>query len=113
MRKNMVMILRGKDIYSSTDETSSKSEEFESEHNEDAYPCEGDLVMIRRTLKDQPSLQLESQRENIFRTRCKILENTCSLIVDSGSWRNFFNTRLVENLNLIVILHPKSYSFIA
>ena len=45
--------------------------------------------------------------ENIFHTRCKVLENICSLIVDSGSCCNF--SRLVEKLNLQVVPHPKPY----
>nr|KYP40969.1 hypothetical protein KK1_037684 [Cajanus cajan] len=37
--------------------------------------------MIRRLLNNQPSGTL-SQRKNIFHTRCNILNNACSLIVD-------------------------------
>ena len=51
----------------------------------------------------------ETQRENIFHTRCKILEHTCSLIVDTGSCCNSYNTRLVEKLDLQVIPYPKPY----
>jgi len=40
--------------------------------------------MIRRTLNNHPSTSIETQRENIFHTRCNVLENICSLIVDSG-----------------------------
>ena len=65
--------------------------------------------MIRRTFNNQPSMKHETQRENIFHTRCKILENTCSLIVDSGSCCNCCSTRFVEKLDLQVIPHPKPY----
>jgi len=64
------------------------SEEFESDDSEVAYAHEGELLMIRRTLNNQPSPHPESHRENIFRTRCKISENVCSLIVDNGSCCN-------------------------
>jgi len=40
------MILRGRDEYSSQDDESSKEEK---ENSEGAYPCEGELMMIRRT----------------------------------------------------------------
>ena len=50
----------------------------------------------------------DSQRENVFHTR-RILENICSLIVDSGSCCNCWSTRLVEKLNLSIISCSKSY----
>jgi len=65
--------------------------------------------MIRTTLNSQPSMKYEAQRKNIFHTRCKTLENTCSLIVDSESCCNYYSTRLVEKLDLQVIPHPKPY----
>jgi len=46
------MILRGVDHYSSQDEQKSESETSSEESNDEskeiAYPCEGDLLMIRR-----------------------------------------------------------------
>ena len=69
----------------------------------------GELLMIRKALNNQPSMNHETQRENIFHTRCKVLENTCSLIMDSGFCCNCCSTRLVEKLDLQVIPHPKPY----
>nr|KYP73832.1 hypothetical protein KK1_006489 [Cajanus cajan] len=109
-----VMIMRGHDIYSSQDEaptSSSNSEEEASEQEEgveSTFPYEGELLMIRRLLKNQPSGTL-SQRENIFHTRCKVSNNARSLIVDSGSWCNCCSTRLVEKLSLTTSPHPKPY----
>uniref|UniRef100_A0A151UHX3 CCHC-type domain-containing protein n=1 Tax=Cajanus cajan TaxID=3821 RepID=A0A151UHX3_CAJCA len=84
-----VMILRGQDIYSSQDEatTSSSSSEDEEEISEEeqcevTYPYNGELIMMRRVLNNQPS-DTQSQRENIFHTRCNISNQACSLIVDS------------------------------
>nr|KYP31555.1 hypothetical protein KK1_048051 [Cajanus cajan] len=97
-----VMILRGQDIYSSQDEatTSSSSSEDEEEASEGescevTYPYNGELLMMRRVLNNQPS-DTQSQRENIFHTRCNISNKACSLIVDSGSWCNCCSTRMVE-----------------
>jgi len=70
---------------------------------------EGDPLMVRRMLNTQPSPQVLTQRDNIFHTRCKILENTCSLSMDSGSCCNCYNTRLVDKLSLIVLPHQKPY----
>nr|KYP32501.1 hypothetical protein KK1_046807 [Cajanus cajan] len=108
------MIMRGHDIYSSQDEattSSSNSKEEASEQEEgmeSTFPYEGELLMIRRLLNNQPSGTL-SQRENIFHTRCKVSNNACSLIVDSGSWCNCCSTRLVEKLSLTTSPHPKPY----
>ena len=100
------LFLKGKDEYTSCeDEPSEKKEGGEEER---LYPLEGELMMIKRTLNNQPSAIMETQRENIFHTRCKVLENICSLIVDSGSSCNCCS-RLVEKLNLQVVPHPKIY----
>jgi len=103
------MFLRGVDEYSSHDDETSGGEEKEKENSEVAYPCEGELMMIQRSLNNQSSVNLETQRENIFHTRCKVFENVCSLIVDSGSCCNCCSTRMVEKLNLQLIPHPKPY----
>nr|KYP60588.1 hypothetical protein KK1_022995 [Cajanus cajan] len=99
------MILRGNDIYSSdnTTSSSSSSEEDIQDSSEEVPPCYGDLLVAQRLLANQ------LQEENLFHTRCKILKNTCSLIVDSGSCNNFCIERLVEKLQLTPITHPKSY----
>jgi len=65
--------------------------------------------MIRRTLNNQPNRDQETQRENIFHTRCKVFENVCSLIVDSGSCCNCCSIRVVDKLNLQLKPHPKPY----
>jgi len=92
---------------SSSQDESSEGEE--KKNSEGAYPCEGELMMITRTLNNQPSANHETQRENIFHTRCKVLENVCSVIVDSGSCCNCCSTRMVEKFDLQLIPHPKPY----
>ena len=47
-------------------------------------PCEGDLLVVRRMLGKVLKPFDESQRENIFHTRCLINDKLCSLIVDGG-----------------------------
>jgi len=103
------IFLRGKDEYTSQSDVASGEEEEEKENNEGVYPCEGELMMIRRTLNNQPKMIQETQRENIFHTRCKVFENICSLIVDSGSCCNCCSLRMVEKLSLQVVPHPKPY----
>ena len=65
--------------------------------------------MMRRVLKNQPSPQVLTQRKNIFHTRCKVSNKTCSLIVDSDSCYNCCSTRLVEKQGLTIKPHPKPY----
>jgi len=52
--KQRTMFLRGVDEYSSHDDEPSGKEEGNSEG---AYPCEGELMMIRRTLNNQSSVR--------------------------------------------------------
>ena len=105
------IILRGIDHYSSQDSSTceSESESSPESNGDDAYPCQGKLLMIRRLLNNQPSIDHITQKENIFYTRCNVSRNLCSHIVDSGSCCNYYSTRLVEKLNLVVLPHPKPY----
>ena len=58
------MILRVVDRYSSQESSISESEGV----REDAYPCKGELLMIR-LLNNQPSVDHVHQEDNIFYTR--------------------------------------------
>ena len=66
---------------SSSSHTSSTSSEDEIK------PNEGGLLVVRCMLGQVPK-EFESQRENIFHTRCLINKKTCSLIIDGGSCVN-------------------------
>jgi len=98
------MIMRDQDINSSQEETTSspsssgsEDEVRDEESSEEVYPLEeGDLLMLKRLLGGQSCDLSQSQRENIFYTRCKILDKTCSLIVDSGPCCNCCSTILVS-----------------
>jgi len=110
------MTMRGQEIYSSQDEantspSSSESEEAKGEESskEIYLQEEGDLLMVRRLLGGQSCDLTQSQRENIFHTRCNFFYNTCSLTVDSGSCCNCCSTRLVSKLSLAITPHPKPY----
>ncbi len=95
-------------IDSSSSSTSSSSfSESEQEHVE--YALEGDLLVVRHLLGSLVSKGEESQRENIFHTRCLINGHTCSLIIDGGSYTNVVSSRLVQKLSLKTTLHPKPY----
>jgi len=103
------IFLRGRDKYTNQSDVASGEDEEEKTNSEGVYPCQGELMMIRRTLNNQPNMIQETQRENIFHTRCKVFENICSLIVDSGSCCNSCSLRMIEKLSLQVVPHPKPY----
>ena len=107
MPKPKDFVLKGVDEY--TNGKDEPSEREEGGEDERVAPLEGELLMIRRTLNNHPSTSIEIQRENIFHTRCNVLENICSLIVDSGSSCNCCSARMLEKLNLQVVPHPKPY----
>ena len=73
------LFLKGKDEYTSCEDE--PSEKKEGGEEEIVYPLKGELMIIKRTLNNQPSVTMETQRENIFHTRWQVLENICSLIV--------------------------------
>ena len=79
-----------------------------SEHESES-PHVGDLLVIRRMLGQVLKPFDESQRENIFHTRCLINDRLCSLIVDGESCANVASTRVVDKLGLSTISHAKPY----
>jgi len=65
--------------------------------------------MTRRLLGTIPKPLADTQRENIYHTRCLITNKLCSLIIDGGSCTNVASTRVVEKLALRTISHTKPY----
>ncbi|KAF1878153.1 hypothetical protein Lal_00043273 [Lupinus albus] len=51
----------------------------------------------------------DSQRNNIFHSRCLVYGKVCLLMIDSGSRANIVSSRVVKKLNLITIPHPSPY----
>ena len=48
----------------------------------------------------------DSQRNNLFRTRCTISGKVCDIIIDSGSCENIVSQALVDHLQLKTEVHP-------
>jgi len=69
----------------------------------------GDMLMVRRLLGSQMQPQDDTQRENIFHTRCMINGKLCSLIIDGGSYTNVASSKLLSKLNLDTKSHPRPY----
>ncbi|RDY00302.1 hypothetical protein CR513_16536, partial [Mucuna pruriens] len=71
---------------------------------------EGDLLMVKRLMGSQVIEEVETQRENIFHSRCHVLGNLYSIIIDGGSCMNVASERLVSKLALTTILHLRPSS---
>ncbi|KAK8554936.1 hypothetical protein V6N13_016190 [Hibiscus sabdariffa] len=56
-----------------------------------------ELMVVKRSLNAQP-VQNEQQRENIFHTRCNVLDKVCVVIIDSGSCTNVASSVMVDKL---------------
>ncbi|RDX69092.1 hypothetical protein CR513_51838, partial [Mucuna pruriens] len=84
---------------SSHRETSTSSE-FES-HSDDSH-FEGYLLMVRRLMGSH-------MRENIFHSRCLVLGNWCSIIIDRRIYVNVASERLVRKLTLPTLVHLRPY----
>ncbi|KAF7808148.1 uncharacterized protein G2W53_040309 [Senna tora] len=56
-----------------------------------------------------PKYNEKRSRENIFRTRCRVKNKVCRLIIDGGSVPNVASTTMVEKLNLPTVRHPRPY----
>ena len=88
---------------------SSHSSSSEAEDDGFLPPKEGDLLMVRRLMGSLCKDKDDTQRKNIFHSRCLVNGKVCSLIIDGGSCINVASTRLVEKLGLKTTPHPKPY----
>ena len=81
--------------------TSASSSSSASENSGEDSSCEveaekGDLYMVRRLMGSMCKDLDDTQRENIFHSRCIIEGRLCSMIIDSGSCTNVMSARMVE-----------------
>lgn len=104
--KKTMLLKENGDISS---ESSSESAASSDEENEEEIAEGGDLFMVRRMLGSQSRDLDETQRKNIFHTRCLIQGKLCSLIIDGGSCTNVASARMVSKLNLVTKPHPEPY----
>ncbi|RDX80875.1 hypothetical protein CR513_38509, partial [Mucuna pruriens] len=67
----------------------------DSESHSDDSQVEGDLLMVRRLMGSQVLEEAKTQRENIFHSRCHVLGNLCSVIINGSSCVNVASERFV------------------
>ena len=89
--KRTIVVLGNEDITS----TSFSSSSSESESECDVQILEGDLLMVRRLMGCVCNNRDETQRENIFHSRCMVMGKICALIVDGVSCSNVASKRLI------------------
>lgn len=83
---------------------------MESDDGDITYEDEGpSLSMIVQRLIFVPKKEDNSQRRNIFTTRCTVLDKVCNLIIDGGSSENIVLRFMVDKLNLITTVHRTPY----
>ena len=85
------------------------NEEEEVEEDLEEEAMQDDMLMVRRLLGSQMQSLDDTQRENIFHTRCTINGTLCYLIVDGGSCTSVASSMLVSKLNLDTQSHPRPY----
>ncbi|RDX73254.1 hypothetical protein CR513_47167, partial [Mucuna pruriens] len=100
-RRTMVLRENGEVKSESSQEDTSSSSIGES--SSEGFHYEGDLLMVRRIMRNLIEKETESQRKTIFHYRCLL----CSLIIDGVSRVNVASLRLVEKLALP---HPRAYN---
>ena len=71
---------------------------------------EKELLLLRQSPSHQLKPKEESQRGNIFQTRCLINGKLCIVVIDGGSCSNVVSTRVVSKLNLATKPHPRPYT---
>ena len=90
--------------------SSSSASEISSENSScDEEAEKGDLYILRRLMGSMCRELNDTQRENIFHSRCLIEGKLCSLIIDSGSCTDVMSARMVEKLGLKTTPHAKPY----
>ena len=67
------------------------------------------LSLVTRRVLTVKEHDLADQRENLFHTRCLVLNSSLSVIVDGGSCCNIINEKVVRHLNLPTTPHPQPY----
>ncbi|RDY05617.1 hypothetical protein CR513_10522, partial [Mucuna pruriens] len=80
------------------------SSSSEAESLSDGSHYEGDLLVVRRLLNSHVGEEVETQR---FHSRCLILGNLCSMVIDWRSCVNVASEKLVKKLDLPTFVYPR------
>jgi hypothetical protein len=67
------------------------------------------LSLVIQRLMLTPRKEEQTQRNNIFRTRCTVNQRVCDVIIDGGSGENVVSEAMVRKLGLKTEKHPSPY----
>ncbi|XP_071901038.1 uncharacterized protein [Coffea arabica] len=105
----MLMLPNGEVQTDEEDECEDMPPLVEEDEEFEEIPAHGKVGMVaRRALTTQASRD-DLQRENIFYSRCHVMDKLCSLVIDPGSCTNVASALMVERLNLPTSDHPRPY----
>nr|KAJ0189260.1 hypothetical protein LSAT_V11C800446330 [Lactuca sativa] len=79
--------------------------EIETNELDFIFSSKDSTVMMKRWLFKGD----DTQRDNIFHTRCYVQGKVCSVIIDGGSCTNVASTSMVKKLGLPMMKHQKPY----
>ncbi|XP_047253574.1 uncharacterized protein LOC107844200 [Capsicum annuum] len=85
------------------------SDEFMGEGDGEEINDDGKLVLVVRRSMSALAREDIDQRENLFHNWCRVQEQLCFFIIDSGSCVNVASVSMVEQLKLPIRRHPKPY----
>ncbi|CAO2822571.1 unnamed protein product [Amaranthus hypochondriacus] len=89
--------------------TQEENEELDDDYDEEIPPeNEFNMMVVRKVLFSEPQVD-ETQRNNLFHTRCKIGEKTCNVIVDGGAQTDVVSSEVVSKLKLTTRDHEEPY----
>ena len=77
--------------------------------DDEELAVQGELLVARRALNAHSMEDDDSQRENIFRTRCYVQSKVCIVIINGGSCTNVASFCMVKKLDLPTTKHQKPY----
>ena len=107
--KRVMTLKEIEEIEESMREVEDEEEKSESEEEIVEEADVGEILVLKRVLHTQVSMDDDGQRENLFQTRCTVKGKVCSVIIDSGSCTNVASTTLVEKLSLPTLAHAHPY----
>lgn len=91
-------------------ESSESINSGEKDTKYEVLPLKGDLLMVKRLLGSMNKEVDETQRRNIFHSKCMVMGIVCLLIIDGGSCANVASKQLLEKLSLVTSIHPSPYA---
>ena len=84
-------------------------ENADEEHIGAEHAKHYESLVVRRVLSAHMVTAEQNQQHNLFQTKCVVLERSCHIIVDGGSYNNLASTTMVEKLGMKTFPHPHPY----